>query len=294
MTHKRDELHRFLFEGSSVRGEVVHLDETWQALLTQRDYPPAVRRLLGEAAAATALLAATIKFDGSLILQARGSGPLSLLVVECSGRRTLRGLARWSGDVGGLDFAALVGTGRLVMTIDAGGDTQRYQGIVSIEGNSLAQCLQAYFDRSEQLPTRLWLGVSGERAAGMLVQEMPAPSAVGEEDIWHRVTTLAETVTEDELLALPPHELLHRLFHEEQVRVFGPQTWRFECRCSRDRVAAMLKGLGRTEVDSILEDEGQVSVDCEYCGAGYGFDAVDVEQLFSDAVSVDPPARTRH
>lgn len=294
MIHQHDELHRFLFDGSNVRGELVRLDDSWQALLAQQDYPPAVRRLLGEAAAATALLAATIKFDGSLILQARGSGPLGLLVVECSGRRTLRGLARWSGDVEGLDFAALMGTGRLVMTIDPGGDTQRYQGIVSIEGNSLAQCLQSYFDRSEQLPTRLWLGVSAERAAGMLVQEMPASSAVDDEDMWNRVTTLADTVTEDELLALAPHELLHRLFHEERVRVFGPQTWRFECPCSRDCVATMLRGLGRKEVDSILEDERHVSVDCEYCGAGYRFDAVDVEQLFSDAVTVHPPAQTRH
>ena len=294
MTHRHDELHRFLFDGSNVRGEVVHLDDTWQALLAQQDYPPAVRRLLGEAAAATALLAATIKFDGSLILQARGNGPLGLLVVECSGKGTLRGLARWSGDVEGLDFAALVGTGRLVMTIDPGGETERYQGIVSIEGSSLAECLQGYFDRSEQLPTRLWLGVSGERAAGILVQKTPAAAAVEDEDMWHRVTTLAETVTEDELLALPPHKLLHRLFHEEQVRVFDPQTWRFECRCSRDRVATMLKGLGRTEVDSILEHEDLVSVDCEYCGAGYRFDAVDVEQLFCDAVRVDPPTQTRH
>jgi len=294
MTLDRDQLHRFLFDGSHVRGELVHLDETWRALRARQDYPPAVQRLLGEAAAATALLAATIKFDGSLTLQAQGGGPLDLLVVECSGKRTLRGLARWSGEVEGLDFVQLVGAGRLVMTIDPGGEADRYQGIVSIEGNSLAQCLQGYFDRSEQLPTRLWLGVSGERAAGMLVQEMPATTAFGDDDVWDRVTTLADTVTEQELLALPPRTLLRRLFHQEPVRVFDPQHWRFECRCSRERVAAMLESLGRAELDSILAEEGTVAVSCEYCSAAYRFDAVDVEQLFSDAITSQPPRATRH
>jgi molecular chaperone Hsp33 len=289
-----DQLHRFIFDGSNVRGEVVHLDASWRELLSRQDYPASVRRLLGEAATATALLAATIKIDGSLILQARGDGPVDLLVVECSGQRTLRGLARWSGDVEGLEFAALMGTGRLVMTIDPGGDQDRYQGIVSIEGDSLAECLQAYFDRSEQLPTRLWLGVDGERTAGMLVQEMPALVGAEDEDMWNRVVTLADTVTEDELLTLPARKLLHRLFHEEQVRVFTPQTWRFECRCSRERVATMLRGLGRDEMESILHDEGAVAVNCEYCNADYRFDAVDVEQILADTVGVHLPHGTRH
>ena len=294
MSDDNDQLHRFLFDGSNVRGELVHLDEAWQALLARQDYPDTVRRLLGEAATATALLAATIKFDGSLILQVRGDGPVDLLVVECSGQHTLRGLARWRGNVEALGFAELLGEGRLVMTIDPGGDADRYQGIVSIEGDSLAQCLQGYFDRSEQLPTRLWLGVNGERAAGLLVQEMPGIPVMDDEDMWNRVVTLAETVTEEELLTLPPRELLHRLFHEEQVRVFSPQTWRFECRCSQERVATMLRGLGHAELQSILEDEGQVAVSCEYCSADYRFDAVDVEQLSADASTPAPMPQTRH
>ncbi len=294
MSEKSDHLHRFLFDGSNVRGELVQLDHTWQALQARTDYPAPVRQLLGEAAAATALLAATIKFDGSLTLQAQGGGPLDLLVVECSGKRTLRGLARWSGEVEGLDFAALVGSGRLVMTIDPGEDSERYQGIVAIEGNSLAECLQGYFDRSEQLPTRLWLSVDGERAAGMLVQEMPASGPVEDADMWDRVTTLAATVTRRELLGLAPRDLLRRLFHEERVRVFDPQAWRFECRCSRRRVASMLESLGRAELQDILSEEGTVAVDCEYCSASYRFDAVDVEQIFSEALSADTPSQTRH
>jgi len=294
MSDPRDHLQRFLFNDSNVRGELVRLDETWQALLARQDYPPAVRELLGQAAAATALLAATIRFDGTLILQTQGNGPLRLLVVECSGRRTLRGLARWNGDVDGLGFEELMGDGRLVMTIDPGANADRYQGIVSIDGNSLAECLQHYFDRSEQLPTRLWLGVDNQSASGLLMQEMPGAETIEDDDIWNRVTTLADTVTNEELLRLDAHDLLHRLFHEEQVTMFEPQRWQFECHCSRERVATMLKGLGRTELDSIVLDEGSIDVDCEYCSAPYRFDAVDVEQLFSDALNADPPVGTRH
>ena len=295
MSEQGDHLHRFLFDGSHVRGEFVQLDQTWQSLLARQEYPAPVRDLLGEAAAATALLASTIKFDGSLILQTQGAGPVGLVVVECSGRRTLRGLARWKGEVRDTGFAGLVGEGRLVMTIDPGTDAERYQGIVELTGNSLAECLQGYFRRSEQLPTRLWLGVDEERAAGLLVQEMPSSSAERDPDLWERVTTLADTVTHEELLGLGPHELLRRLFHEEQVRVFEPQAWRFECRCSRERVASMLEGLGREELESILRDEGAVAVGCEYCNASYRFDAVDVEQLLSNnALSPDTPSATRH
>ena len=214
--------------------------------------------------------------------------------MECSGRRTLRGLARWNGDVDGLGFEQLVGGGRLVMTIDPGANAERYQGIVSIEGNSLAECLQHYFDRSEQLPTRLWLGVDDQSASGLLIQEMPDTGQIDDDDIWNRVVTLADTVTNEELLRLNAHDLLRRLFHEEQVTVFEPQVWQFECHCSRERVATMLKGLGRGELDSIVRDEGSIDVDCEFCSAPYSFDAVDVEQLFSDALNADPPLDTRH
>jgi len=294
MNDPHDHLHRFLFNDSNVRGELVRLDESWQALRERQDYPPAVRDLLGQAAAATALLAATIKFDGSLILQTQGDGPLRLLVVECSGGRAVRGLARWNGEVEGLSFAELLGDGRLIMTIDPGGSAERYQGIVSIEGDSLAECLRHYFDRSEQLPTRLWLAVDDQCAAGLLIQETPATALSPDRDTWNRIATLADTISSEELLRLQAHDLLHRLFNEETVTVFEPQQWRFECRCSRERVTAVLEGLGREELDSILREEGSIKVDCEYCSAVYRFDAVDVEQLYSDALNHDPPLDVRH
>ena len=289
-----DHLHRFMFDGSTIRGELIHLDHTWQHLLMRQDYPHAVRTVLGEAAAATALLAATIKFDGILTLQARGDGPLKLLVVECTGQRTLRGLARWDGAAHGLSFAQLIGNGTLAITIDPGEGSERYQGIVELAGDSLASCLQHYFARSEQLPTRLWLGVDEERAAGLLVQEMPGNESAEDADTWNRVCMLADTVTTDELLALPAHNLMHRLFHEEQVRVFEPQAWRFLCTCSEARVASVLRSLGREELGRLLEEEGNVKVDCEYCGNAYGFDSVDVEQLFSETLTSTAPSRTRH
>jgi molecular chaperone Hsp33 len=289
-----DKLHRFMFDGSTIRGELVHLDDTWQQMLERQAYPDPVRKVLGEAAAATALLAATIKFDGILTLQARGNGPLRMLVIECTGQRTLRGLARWHGELEGLSFPELVGNGTLMMTIDPGEGSERYQGIVELAGDSLASCLQAYFDRSEQLPTRLWLGVDERRAAGLLVQEMPGEDSPDDADAWERVCMLADTVTAEELLALPARRLMHRLFHQEQVRVFDPQGWRFHCKCSRGRVAAVLRSLGRVEILRLLEEEGTVRVDCEYCSNAFSFDAVDVEQLFSDAAGSEMPSSTRH
>ena len=274
-----DTLHRFLFEDTDVRGELVQLDATWQALLTRAQYPQVVRDVLGEALAAVSLLAATIKFDGSLILQASGDGPLHLLVVQATGGRTLRGLARWHGDVHGGDLSTILGNGRLVMTVDPGEGRERYQGIVELQGSTLAGVLQTYFERSEQLPTRLWLYADARRAAGLLLQRMPRRS--DDDDAWQRSVRLADTVTAEELLSLPPRDMLTRLFHEEQVRLFDGEPVRFACGCSRERVWTTLRGLGEAEVRETLAEQGRIDVTCEFCNAGFSFDAVDVEQLFA-------------
>ncbi|MFN2348629.1 MAG: Hsp33 family molecular chaperone HslO [Thioalkalivibrio sp.] len=286
-----DTLNRFILETTNVRGEWVHLDATWQALLERYEYPPVVRDLLGQALAAVALLSATIKFDGSLILQVTGNGPLNLLVVQASGHGTVRGLARWQSQVPQADLSAQLGDGRMVMTIDPGEGRERYQGIVPLEGANLAEALEGYFTRSEQLPTRLWLAADGQRAAGLLLQTLP-----GEErdpDAFNRAVTLANTLKDDELLQLPVETLLHRLYHEEDVRLLDGSPVSFRCGCSRERVADMLRNLGRSEVDSILVDEGQVEVNCEFCNACYRFDVVDVEQMFTEG-KPPPGSRTRH
>lgn len=287
----RDSLHRFLFEHLSMRGELVHLDTAWRAVLERREYPLPLRRLLGEAMAATALLSAAIKFQGLLTLQLQGQGPLHLLVVQATPEGNLRGLARWRDEVRDAPLSALCAEGTLTITIDPGLGKDRYQGIVSLTGNSLSASLEAYFEHSEQLSTRLILAADERCAAGLLLQRLPGESE--DADAWHRIATLAATLTEAELLELDAREVLHRLFHEEDLRLFEAQTLSFRCSCSLQRTESMLRSLGREEVRQILEEQGNVSVECEFCGMTYAFDAVDVEGLFATEVQPDVPA-TRH
>jgi molecular chaperone Hsp33 len=286
-----DTLNRFILEATHVRGEWVHLDATWQALLERYDYPPVVRDLLGQALAAVALLSATIKFDGSLILQVTGNGPLNLLVVQAGKHGTVRGLARWQSEVPDANLAAQFGDGRMVITIDPGEGRERYQGVVPLEGASLSEALEGYFIRSEQLPTRLWLAADGQRAAGLLLQALPGEQR--DPDAFNRAVILADTVEDEELLEWSVETLLHRLYHEEDVRLLEGSPVSFRCGCSRERVADMLRNLGRAEVEGILADEGVVEVHCEFCNAGYRFDAVDAEQLFAEG-EPPPGTRTRH
>jgi molecular chaperone Hsp33 len=297
MRDGRDTLHRFLLEGLGIRGELVHLDATWRSVLARRSYPEPLRSVLGECLGATALLAATIKFDGTLTLQARGRrGPVSLLVVEATGTRTLRGLARF-GDLGEASvLPELIGDACLALTVDPGADADRYQGIVEVDEATLSGVIEQYFARSEQLPTKLWLACDGTAVAGLLLQKLPGGDAVAVDDTeraeaWERSIMLADTVTERELLDLDAHTLLRRLFVTEGCRVFQPELWGFACTCSRDRVRTTLQSLGRSECESILEDEGVVDVTCEFCGASYGFDTVDVAELFAPG-AVSGPLRT--
>lgn len=289
----KDVLLRFLFEQAPVRGEVVHLDASWIALLERQDYPGPVRDLLGQMMAAGALLAATIKFGGTLTLQIQGDGPVNLAVVEVSAERTLRGLAHWQGELDDPDLRTLIGNGRLAITIDPGEGGKRYQGIVPLERPTLAEALDDYLERSEQLATRLWLAADGERAAGLLLQRLPDredPEGEG----WNRTTILAETLERDELLRVPGREVIHRLFHEEDVRLFEPQVLSFRCSCSRERVANTLRGLGAEEVRSIIAEQGRVEVHCEFCNRRYEFDAVDAEQLFAAGGTQPDIEPTRH
>ncbi|MCU0767297.1 MAG: Hsp33 family molecular chaperone HslO [Gammaproteobacteria bacterium] len=275
-----DGLRRFVFEGAGVRGALVHLDASWQAVLDRHPYPPAVQRPLGQVLAAAVLLSSTIKFEGTLILQVEAEGPVRTLVAQATDRRTLRGLARWEGEVpdgGGL--AETFGAGRLVLTASApGGD--RYQGVVALEGATLAGALEAYFAQSEQLPTRLWLAVDGPRAAGLLLQRLPGPT--DDEDAWRRTAMLADTLRDAELLKLGTKDLLRRLFHEETVRLFEAEPVAFRCGCSRERVDGLLRALGREEVDEVLTAQGAIEVTCEFCNRVYRLDRVDAELLFRE------------
>jgi molecular chaperone Hsp33 len=289
--HDRDSLHRFLFEQFPIRGHLVHLDAAWRALIEHREYPHAIRDTLGEAVAASLLLAATVKFEGVLSLQLQGAGPMHLLLVQCTSGLGVRGLARYrDADAAGLaTIGDLIGDGNLTVTLETDAGAQRYQGIVPIAGERLAEVLQGYFENSEQLPTRLWLHADAQGASGMLLQMLPGGSslapkdAVLVEDAWRRVQLIGETLTAGELRSLADAEILRRLFNEDDVRLFEPSPVYFRCRCSRDRVAGMLQGLGEAETRSVLAERGEVEVRCDFCNRAYVFDAVDVAQLFKAA-----------
>lgn len=286
-----DTLQRFLFEELHIRGELVQLDAAWHAVLERHDYPPAVREPLGQLMAAGALLSATLKFTGSIILQVQSDGPISLMVVECTSGRTVRGIAHWDGEVPDGDLPARFGSGRLAITIDPGRGKERYQGIVPLEGTSLADAIDGYLERSEQLPTRMWLAADGGNVGGLLVQVLPHEAR--EADAWDRVTALGATVTPEELMRLPHSELIRRLFHEEDVRVFEAEPVSFRCSCSRERVGNALRGIGHDEVTDIIRERGNVEVRCEFCNRQYLFDAVDAEGLFTDRPAGEA-SPTRH
>lgn len=276
----QDQGYRFLFEGLGVRGELVQLEASWQALLERHDYPQIVRRVLGEACAATVLLSSVIKFRGALVLQVQGDGQrsMSALVAQATDQRTFRGMARWHSVPESDNLAELFGKGRLVLTAESP-KGERYQGIVGLEAEHMSGVLEGYFKQSEQLSTRFWLAANGKHAAGLMLQSLPS-EATAQED-WQRLGFLAETVKDHELLTLPPEALLHRLFHEETVRLFEPEPLAFRCTCSREVIENALLQMGRDEVTAIVAEEGAVKADCEFCGRRYKFDAVDVEQMFS-------------
>ena len=286
----QDSFQRFVFEGMGVRGEMVHLDSSWQAILDRHPYPSSVQAQLGQAMAAVVLLSATIKFQGSLILQAKSDGPLHTLVAQATHNRTIRGLAQWREEPPvGADLHQTFGNGWLVLTIQNEG-AEPYQGIVGLEGANLASAIQSYFSRSEQLETKLWLAADEERAVGLFVQELPTQH--GDREDWDRITMLADTVTDEELLRVPAEDLIYRLFNQEQIRMFPAESVNFRCGCSRDRIADMLLSLGKSEVDAIIQDVGSIEVGCEFCNRRYRFDSVDAKSLFAEQVL--PASQTRH
>jgi molecular chaperone Hsp33 len=315
-----DQLQKFMFSTAPVRGEIVSLRSTWQEVLARRHYPVPVRVVLGEMMAACALLSANLKFDGTLIMQVFGDGPVKMLVVQCNSNLTMRATAKFSGD--GVDaairedtpFVELVnagGHGRCVITLDPAQKKpgqQPYQGIVPLNGEdgpltSMAQVLEHYMHHSEQLDTRLWLAANADRAVGMLLQKLPGDGGIvphaGVEldaDTWERVCALGGTLSRDELLKEAPETVFKRLFWQENVEHFMPATARFECTCSREKVGAMLKMLGREEVESVIVERGHVEIHCDYCNQRYEFDPVDVAQLFIAQAITDgiTPATGQH
>jgi molecular chaperone Hsp33 len=294
--HDRDCLHRFLFERYPIRGHIVHLDASWRALLEHRDYPASIRDTLGEAVAASVLLAATLKFDGTLSLQLQGRGPMHLLLAQCSNQLGVRAVARYRESVERRDLSGMSGEGNLTVTLENDDLSQRYQGVVPLTGERLADCLRNYFETSEQLPTRLWLHATHGGASGLLLQRLSDDAALKRggsndpaeiDDAWRRLQLLGDTLRPEEIQTLSDRDILRRLFAEDDVRLFESSPVFFRCRCSRDRVAGMLRALGAAEVRSVIEEQGKVEVRCDFCNRAYLFDPVDTEHLLSLHAAAD-------
>ena len=291
-----DTLQRFLFDKAPIRGASVQLGATWQAILERHTYPRPVQDLLGEMMAAAILLASTLKMKGKMSLQLQGDGPLKLMMVECTDGHALRGIAQCDETVPE-DLPLLIGNGRMVITLEPIDSKERYQSIVNLHGQSLADALTDYLIRSEQLETYLWLSADHKHSAGLLIQKLPADWHDEDLALWEEVYHLSTTIKPEEMLNLPHQEIFHRLYHEEDIRIFEEEPVCFRCSCSRDRVANMLRTLGLDEVRDILREQGSVRVACEFCNQKYEFDSVDTEQLFAADVPLDPspgPGSTRH
>ncbi len=280
-----DTLRRFMLDRAHVRGEWLHLDQTWQEMLGRAEYPEFVKKVLGEALTAAVLLSATIKHDGSLILQIRGNGPIHLLVVQATPQGTVRGLAHWNREAENTTLPGLFGEGHIAITLESHKSNERYKSVIPLEGDSLMLALEGYFNRSEQLPTRLWLVSDDKAAAGVLLQRLPQDH--GSDEDWQRASLLLDTLTTEELVNLQPEEILYRLFHEEEPRLFEPKEIRFHCGCNREKVENMLRSLGQAEAESIVEEQGKIVITCDFCNAGYTLDAVDVGQLFKPSMPVN-------
>lgn len=279
---KHDQLNRFLFEDDAVRGELVSVNETYRKILHQHNYPPAVNLLLGELLVATSLLTATLKFDGDITLQIQGDGPVKMLVINGNNYQQMRGVARVEGSVTNqLSLKQMVGQGYMVITITPT-NGERYQGIVALESSTIAECLDDYFKQSEQLQTRLFIHsgeINGQPAAGgMLLQVLPSAGSESQHKFDHLVQ-LTATIKGEELYTLETKQILHRLYHEEDVTLYDPQPVTFHCNCSKERCENILLSLPDEDIEHILHERGEIDIECEFCGAGYLFNQQDIEEL---------------
>ncbi|MDF2940895.1 MAG: Hsp33 family molecular chaperone [Gammaproteobacteria bacterium] len=292
MLLEHDTLQNFIFDNHPVRGEIVRLDNTFQTIINQHYYPPVIRQLLAEALLAVSLLYGISKHEGKLTLQFQGTGALSLLSVRCTHDYHLRGVVECSEGISTVDsLAEALGNGTLLLTYEPEGQGQRYQSVVEVKGNSVAKAIEDYFAQSEQLATRIILAADEKSAVGFMLQQLP--SDFEKEESWNHVLTLAESLTTKEMLSVDNHTLLHRLYHQEQVRVFTPHALQFGCSCSIYRMENAIIGLGKEEALKILEERDSIEVTCEFCNHHYEFDRVDVEGLFK-VDSQRPGSETKH
>ncbi|WP_199609798.1 Hsp33 family molecular chaperone HslO [Flocculibacter collagenilyticus] len=280
-----DLLHRYIFDDLHVRGELVQLHQSLADILAGHDYPDAIKVLLAELMAATSLLTATLKFEGDIAVQLQGDGPVKYAVINGNHLQQMRGVARLNENAqlqgATAHIPSLLGNGHMVITITPK-NGERYQGVVELTADTLAECLENYFKQSEQLETRLWLesdtAASSPRAGGMLLQVLPVEKQQSIEDFRH-LEALTETITKDELLTLEPNQLLTRLYHQDNPKVFEPQKVSFVCGCSREKSEAAIINLGPAEINQLIEEQGAIAITCEYCNTAYQFSEAQLKAL---------------
>lgn len=278
--NEQDTIQRFIFEHANIRGEIVHVNQTYQAIINQRDYPPMIKHLLGEAIVSCLLLTSSIKFEGSLNLQFQGDSRLSLLLVQCDHELNIRAFAKYTEALEIADYASAFLEGRMVLTLNQYNQTQNYQSMVPIESTSMSDNLMTYFAQSEQIATRVWLAVDEDKAAGMLLQLMPGQDSLQREQFWEYAVQLGQTVSESELLNLDNQDLLYRLYHETEVRLFEPRLTHFKCRCTPERMKQAITLLGEEDATQLLQEQEMIQINCDFCNQKYQFDAIDVALLF--------------
>jgi molecular chaperone Hsp33 len=279
-----DSVTPFGFESLPVRGALIHLSRSWRRMLRDHDYDALVTETLGHAAAATGLIAQSLKFDGAVTLQILGGSALPMLVMQVTSELDVRGMASVAESATANDFGDLTHGAQCAVTVDSGG--RPYQGIVEIDSNSLAASLEHYFARSMQVPSHIVLVADGDVAAGILLQQVPGEPI--DPDDWLRLRFLAQTLTAGDFEGDAGMDLIGKLFAEDDVRVYTSRPVDFRCRCTAAKTEDVLRMLGEAEARDTLAEQGRIEVTCEYCGRRRHFDAVDVERLFSDNVVTAP------
>ncbi len=280
-----NEVQNFLFEGLGIRGSIVRLEETWRQVLAKHRYPDSLRQLLGESLAATVLLTTGLKGAPKVSLQLQGEGPVKLLLIQCSSELKVRGMAQWRDAAEG---EPLLGEGRLTVNLDTGEDGHCFQGIVPLVSDRLDACLEGYFRQSEQLPTRLMLTGTQQRVAGLLLQALPNND--GADHTFNTAAALAATVSPGELSELPADRLLATLFDNYTIRLFKPRRVTHDCRCTPSHLAGVVRLLGADELESLIEETGEVELTCEFCNRAFHYDAADVEAILDG----DTPGQLLH
>jgi molecular chaperone Hsp33 len=275
-----DGLQRFIFEHAEIRGEIARLEEVYQTITEQRPYPPVVKNILGEALVSCLLLVGSIKFEGELSLQFQGNEALPMMIVQCDHQLHLRAFAKFKPDLSDLDYQQAFLNGQMTLMIHQSHQTEVFQSIIPITSAEMSQNLMNFFSQSEQIATQIMITSNSKRVCGMLLQLLPGQDTQQREEFWEYATKIGQTLTTQELLNLKNTEILHRLYHETEIRLLLEKNVQFKCRCSTEKMEAVLKMLGKADVENLLEEYEKVEVSCDFCNQKYYFDSIDVAMLF--------------